>query len=127
MNNTAQAFFVVMLTLLCSIGFAREPFDNGRFTQLQDSNAVVLVHIEAEWCSICAIQKRVLNMFKRDHPDVPVHILTVDFDTEKDRVKQFRAPRQSTFALYRGHNQVWFSVAEVRPDIIYGKILNASR
>lgn len=127
MKYTAQAFLAVMLILLSSLGAAREPFDNSRFTQLQDDNAVVLVHIEAEWCSICAIQKRVLNMFKRDHPDIPVHILTVDFDTEKERVKQFRAPRQSTFALYRGHNQVWFSVAEVRPDIIYGKIINASR
>ena len=127
MKFAAHIFLAVLLALLSSLGAAREPFDNSRFTQLQDDNAVVLVHIEAEWCSICAIQKRVLNMFKRDHPDVPVHILTVDFDTEKAQVKQFRAPRQSTFALYRGHNQVWFSVAEVRPDIIYGKIINASR
>jgi len=127
MKYTAQAFLAVVLTLLSSLGAAREPFENSRFIQLQDDNAVVLVHIEAEWCSICAIQKRVLNMFKRGHPDVPVHILTINFDTEKEKVKQFRAPRQSTFALYRGHNQVWFSVAEVRPDIIYQKIIGAAR
>jgi hypothetical protein len=30
----------------------------------------------------------------------------------------FRAPRQSTFVLYKGNQQVWFSVAETRYDII---------
>ena len=47
MKYTAQAFLAVMLILLSSLGAAREPFDNSRFTQLQDDNAVVLVHIEA--------------------------------------------------------------------------------
>lgn len=106
---------------------AREPFSASRFQELQQRDATIVVEISAEWCSICAIQKRILNNFRTDHPATEWYQLVVDFDQDKQWVTEFRAPRQSTLVLYRGDKRLWFSVAEVSPDVIYNKILDAAR
>lgn len=51
-----------------------------------------------------------------------LHILEVNFDQDKAAVKRFRAPRQSTLLLYRGEEQLWFSVAETRQEAIFAAI-----
>jgi len=97
---------------------AKEDFTHERFAELQEQGALILVDIFADWCPTCAIQQTVLEEYREEHPGVPLHTLTVDFDTQKDLVTYFRAPRQSTLILYRGEEQVWFSVAETRAEVI---------
>jgi thiol:disulfide interchange protein len=95
-----------------------EPFTHERFEELQAEGALILVDVFATWCAVCAVQQRVLVDYRRNHPDVPLHTLVVDFDTQKDAVKFFKAPRQSTLVLYRGKQRLWFAVAEMRPEVI---------
>ena len=97
---------------------SEEAFTHARFAELQAAGALILVDIFADWCPTCAIQQTVLAEYRERNPNVPLHTLTVDFDTQKDLVSHFRAPRQSTLILYRGTEQVWFSVAETRADVI---------
>jgi len=97
---------------------SHEPFTQARFDALQAQGALVLVDVYAEWCPTCAQQQRVLEAYREAHPDVPLHVLTVDFDDQKPVVRQLRAPRQSTLILFRGGERVWFSVAETRRDAI---------
>jgi thioredoxin 1 len=118
----------LLLALLASfpvLAQEKEPFSHERFLALQAQNAVVLIDVFADWCPTCAQQQRVLAAFQETHPDVPLHILTVDFDTRKDLVTQFKAPRQSTLILYRGEEQIWFSVAETRQAVIFEELLGA--
>ena len=96
----------------------KEAFDNARFEQLQAENQVILVDVFANWCSTCAQQQKLLERYRQQNPDKQFVILEVDFDTDKNWVAHFRAPRQSTLILYRGEQRVWFSVAETRYDII---------
>jgi hypothetical protein len=49
-------------------------------------------------------------------------VLQVDFDSQKDWVTYFNAPRQSTLALYRGEEQLWFSVAQTKQDTIFAEL-----
>ena len=104
---------------------SKEAFTHERFAELQAQGALILVDVFADWCPTCAIQQTVLAEYREQHPGVPLHTLTVDFDTQKDLVTHFRAPRQSTLILYRGTDQVWFSVAETRPEVI-AQALNES-
>ncbi|MEX1258617.1 MAG: thioredoxin family protein [Gemmatimonadota bacterium] len=97
---------------------SKEDFTQERFAQLQAEGAFILVDIFADWCPDCAIQQRVLTEYREQHPDVPLHTLVVNFDTQKDIVTQFRAPRQSTLILFRGTEQLWFSVAETRAEVL---------
>jgi len=104
----------------------KEPYSAERFAQLQAEGALVLVDVWAEWCGTCQRQTDILQAYLAEHPDVPLHVLTVDFDTQRAAVRRFRAPRQSTLILFQGGEQVWFSVAETKRDVIFAAINEAA-
>jgi thiol-disulfide isomerase/thioredoxin len=100
----------------------KEAFTPQRFAQLQNQGALILIDIFADWCPTCAAQQKILARYQTEHADVPLHILQVNFDTQKEYVTQFAAPRQSTFVLYRGKERLWFSVAETRPEVVFAEL-----
>jgi thiol-disulfide isomerase/thioredoxin len=107
-------------------GPSEAPFTEERFEALQASGALILVDVYADWCPVCMVQQKVLAEFREERPDVPLHVLKVDFDEQKAWVRHFEAPRQSTLILYRGDEQLWFRVAENRRDVIFRRILMAA-
>jgi thioredoxin 1 len=129
-TNPMKIFAMVLLAVALGSGSAfaqqqKESFTPERFAALQQQGALVLLDVHADWCSTCAQQQRVLAEYREQHPDVPLHILQIDFDSQKQYVRQFRAPRQSTFILYRGDERLWFSVAETDRARIFAA-LNAA-
>ncbi len=101
---------------------AAEPFTMERFEALQQEGARILVDVYAPWCPDCRRQQEHLDAYQQAYPDSGLHILTVDFDNQKDYVTHFRAPRQSTLILFEGEEQVWFSVAETRREPIFNAL-----
>ncbi len=116
----------ILLTLQPAGAQEKEPFTEARFEALQAEGALVLVDIFADWCPTCAAQQEILASFRTQHPEVPLHVLSVDFDKQKKWVKHFKAPRQSTFILFKGEEQVWFAVAETRGEEVFKNILAAA-
>jgi hypothetical protein len=51
----------------------------------------------------------------------------VDYDEQKEWVTHFRAPRQSTLLLYKGKEQLWFSVAETNKSKIFTQLKQADK
>lgn len=105
---------------------APEAFTKERFRALQAQEALVLVDIHADWCPTCAKQGEILSAYENARPDADLHWLKVDFDEQKEWVKHFKAPRQSTLLLYRGDEQIWFSVAETRREKIFERLDEAA-
>lgn len=101
---------------------AGEPYSQERFDNLQAAGELVLVDVNAPWCPTCKKQGAIINSWIEQNPDKTLHVLEVDFDSRKDLVAQFRAPRQSTLLLYKGGEQLWFSVAETRESVISAAI-----
>ncbi len=128
MRATRSTVFMVLLAyLLTTLSLSahaldKEPFTQARFESLQEQGEVILVDVYAIWCPTCAKQQEVLKTYKEKNPKKSFHVLVVDFDKDKDIVRQFRAPRQSTLLLYKGKEQFWFSVAETRADIIAAEL-----
>lgn len=123
MPRIAVMLAVVLLVLSGSASaLEKERFSEARFQALQSQGAVVLIDIYATWCPTCAEQQKVLERYLQAHPDVPLHILEVNWDEDKQWVRAFRAPRQSTLILYRGEEQVWYAVAETREKAIFDAI-----
>ncbi|MBY6210619.1 thioredoxin family protein [Microbulbifer agarilyticus] len=120
-----QLFTLLALTF-CLVSTAnaanKEPFTEERFNELRAAGEVVLVDVFADWCPTCAKQQKVLQEYRENNPDKKFHVLIVDFDADKEWVRHFRAPRQSTLVLFAGDKQTWFSVAETRMDVIADKI-----
>lgn len=105
---------------------SKAPFTPERFAELQQRNALVLLDVFATWCPTCAEQQKVLADYREQHPDVPLHTLTIDFDDQKEFVRKYGAPRQSTLILYRGEERIWFSVAETRAEVIFAELNKAA-
>lgn len=124
MKLLTKAFvtLALMLTAVSGHAFDKEPFTQERFDQLQAEGEVVLVDVFATWCPTCAKQQKAISAYVEANSDKKFHVLVVDFDDNKDLVRQFRAPRQSTLLLYKGNEQFWFSVAESRPEVIAAEI-----
>ena len=130
MRNIKSAVFLFVSFMLASAGslaLEKEAFTPERFEALQAANEVVLIDIYAAWCPTCARQQQVLTEYRANNPDKQFHILVVDFDDNKEWVRHFRAPRQSTLLLYAGETQFWFSVAETRAEIIAAELDKAFR
>lgn len=121
----SAALFALVFSSGTLAAQVKEAFTPERFAELQEQNALILIDVYADWCPTCAQQQKILADFQADNPESPLHILQVDFDDQKQYVTQFRAPRQSTLILYRGEEQIWFSVAETRADAIIGELTKA--
>lgn len=126
MTRYVLAALTGLLLSTASFALDSEPFTEERFEALQAEGALVLVDVWATWCPTCKRQREILADFQDTHPEVDFTILEVDFDDDKRLVRQFRAPRQSTLVLYRGEEQVWFSVAETRENVIFEELLSAA-
>jgi thioredoxin 1 len=116
-----QLIAVVAATLAFAgnaFALEKEPFSPERFAALQAAGEVVLIDVFAGWCSTCKKQQDIIAEYRVSNPDKHFVILEVDFDADKEWVRHFRAPRQSTLLLYSGEQQFWYSVAETRPEVI---------
>lgn len=113
----ALALLPMMLPLSATAA-NKEVFTQSRFEALQAANKVILVDVYATWCPTCKKQQQILGRFQAEHPKSEFYLLVVDFDQDKEWVRHFRAPRQSTLLLYVGDKQHWFSVAETRYEVI---------
>ena len=116
------ATLALIFVMGSAYAFDKEPFTQERFDELQAAGEVVLVDVYATWCPTCSKQQDAIAAYVEANPDNKFHVLVVDFDDDKEFVRQFRAPRQSTLLLYKGNEQFWFSVAESRPEVIAAEI-----
>tara|TARA_R110002072_G_scaffold136124_3_gene278327 strand:- start:32148 stop:32552 length:405 start_codon:yes stop_codon:yes gene_type:complete len=125
MKHLARTLFATVMLFILSVpamALEKEKFTMERFEALQQEGAVIMVDIFATWCPTCARQQEVIAEYRANNPDKVFHILEVDFDSQKEWVRHFRAPRQSTILLYAGEEQFWYSVAETRPEVIAAEI-----
>lgn len=120
---------LVGLSLVCSRpawSQDKEAFTKERFEALQAEDALILLDVYADWCPTCAKQQEILKAYQAEYPDVALHILEINFDDQKEWVKEFKAPRQSTLILYKGDEQVWFNVAATSRDVIFTALNEAA-
>ena len=124
MKNCFRSCLLVLFAFSSALLVAgeRQPFTQARFETLQAEDALILLDVWAEWCPTCARQEKILARYLEERPKSALEILVIDFDEQKKWVRHFRAPRQSTFLLYRGDEQLWFSVAETDPDEIFSRL-----
>jgi thioredoxin len=91
---------------------AQRPFDEQAFKAAQEFGKPILVEIHADWCPTCKAQLPILDKVSSEPKFLNLVRFRVDFDTQKDLVRQFKARIQSTLVLYRGKSEVTRSVGE---------------
>lgn len=79
---------------------AAEAFTKAAFTQAQEAGSKILVHVHAPWCPTCKAQEPGVAMLERDDPMLKV--FRVDFDSQKDVLREFKVSSQSTLIVFKG-------------------------
>lgn len=125
--QTVIRALMVLIALTTLPTLAKQAFTEQAFTQAQAAKELVLIDVYATWCPTCKKQSKVLDAYFAAYPDSKLQVLVVDFDEQKDWVSFFKAPRQSTLLLYRGNEQLWFSVAETNKDRIFAQLRAAEQ
>lgn len=131
MKKTIRTIFMTfVLGLLFSTAHAMDNVKSMAFTEqawkeAQRQNQVTLLVVHADWCPTCKAQHKMLSSYFQNNPNSKINQLIINFDTQKDWVTYFKAPRQSTLMLYKGNKQIWFSVAETREDKIFYALKDA--
>ena len=81
------------------------PFQQQAFTQAQAEHKPVLVEIDASWCPNCAKQRPILAKLSQEPEFKDLVIMKVDFDTQKDIVREMGANMQSTLIAFHGKDE----------------------
>lgn len=103
----------------------QRPFDARAFAAAQDAGKPVLIEIHADWCPTCKAQLPILDKLSNDPEFANLVRFRVDFDSQKNLVKQFKAKMQSTLVLYKGRSEVARSVGETDEARIRAMLVKA--
>lgn len=99
------ALALFLISAISSAGEPR-PYDAIVFKAAQASGKPILVEIHADWCGECKVQHRILNKLSDQAPYNSVVRLRVDYDNQKDLVKEFKARTQSTLIVFKGDKEL---------------------
>jgi thioredoxin 1 len=89
-----------------------QPFDDQAFAAAQNAGKPIFVAIHATWCPICKAQKPILSELMADPKFKDLSYFTIDFDSQKDLVRRFRAQKQSTLIAFIGAKEQGRSVGD---------------
>ena len=78
------------------------PYDAARLGAAQAAGDPILIHVTAPWCPTCKAQHPVVSELAADPANPDLLVLEVDFDSQKDVLRQFNVRQQSTLIAFRG-------------------------
>lgn len=96
----------------------RQPFTPEAFAAAQAAGRPILVEVGAPWCPICRIQKIVLGPLLAQARFQDILVLEIDFDRQKDALRQVNARITSTLIIYRGEDEMGRSLGDTNPESV---------
>lgn len=119
--------FLLLLALLASVPASASPtwstYSARAFSQAQAAGKTIVVDIHATWCPTCRAQAPILDALRSEPRLRNAIFVKVDFDKEKEFLRQHRIPRQSTVLVFKGARETARSVAETRPEQLRAAVL----
>ena len=95
---------------------------SGGLRQAQAEGDPILVAIHARWCPTCAAQEPIIQKIAAEGDAKNLRVLLVDFDTQKDVVKQFGATMQSTMVMFHGKDEMARTVGDTDANSIRSSV-----
>lgn len=116
----ARLVLILALVVAPTLALAGEPqrYDPAAFKAAQAAGKPILVEIHADWCTECKMQNRILNKLSDQAPYTGLVRLRVDYDKQKEAVKEFEAKKQSTLIVYKGDKELARAVGITSEDKI---------
>jgi thioredoxin 1 len=93
-------------------------FSPAEFSAAQKAGKPILVEIHADWCPTCKAQAPIIGALRKEPKFKDLTVFRVDFDGQKEAVKQFGARPQSTLIVFKGAAEAGRSVGDTNKDSI---------
>lgn len=97
---------------------AAQAFTADAFEAAQAAGRPILIEVTAPWCPTCRAQKPILSDLTASERFRDFVVLTVDFDSQKDVLRQFRVQMQSTLIVFRGTEEKGRSTGDTNRESI---------
>ncbi len=109
---------MLLLTTLNALAADRFPYEPKAFQRALEAGKPILVHVTAPWCGECKAQKPIVAALaeRPEHKDLT--IFDVDYDTQKDALRQLKVQKQSTLVIFKGKAEVTRAVGITRSEAI---------
>ena len=124
-NRAVLAAAVAALLPLPALASTASPYTPAAFKAAQSAGEPVLIEIHADWCPTCKAQTPIIQRLAADPKFAKLKIFRVDFDGQKDVVKQFGATMQSTLIVFNGPTEKGRSVGDTKEASIASLLAKA--
>jgi thiol-disulfide isomerase/thioredoxin len=124
---TVLGLFLTISLGSASAAFAqgKKPFDRATFEAAQSGGKPILIDVSAPWCPTCKAQAPILSKLMNEPRFRNVVAFNIDFDSQKDLLKQFKAQHQSTLIVFKGKQEAGRSVGDTNPASIEALLAKA--
>lgn len=121
----AVAAFAGIVSSVPSHAAENIPYTPGAFGEAQKAGKPILVEIHADWCPTCRAQAPIISDLRKNPRLKDLVVFRVDFDGQKDVVKQFGARMQSTLIVFKGSREAGRSVGDTNGKTIETLLVKA--
>ncbi|PZA11445.1 thioredoxin [Rhodopseudomonas palustris] len=119
------AAVAALLPLSAALASTASPYTPAAFKAAQSAGEPVLIEIHADWCPTCKAQTPIIQRLTADPKFAKLKVFRVDFDGQKDVVKQFGATMQSTLIVFNGAAEKGRSVGDTKEASIASLLAKA--
>jgi len=121
----AVAAFAGIVSSVPSHAAENIPYTPGAFGEAQKAGKPILVEIHADWYPTCRAQAPIISDLRKNPRFKDLVVFRVDFDGQKDVVKQFGARMQSTLIVFKGSREAGRSVGDTNGKTIETLLVKA--
>ncbi len=118
MNISQRAILPLAFAACLVAGLAaaagKASFTQAAFEAAQMAGKPILVHITAPWCPTCKAQAPILSELLAEPRFKELGVFSVDFDSQKDALRAFKAQTQSTLIVFKGATEAGRSAGDTR-------------
>ena len=119
------AIFLSFAGATMASALEQKAYDAESFKAAQSAGKPVVIHVTAPWCPTCKAQHQVLDDLAKKPEYASITLYQVDFDSQKDVLKSFKATSQSTLIAFNGATETARVVGQTGAEAIEG-VLAAS-
>ncbi len=96
-----------------------------RLRRRHEGRQAVLIDVSAPWCPTCKAQAPILSELTKQPRFKNLVVFNVDFDSQKDALRGFKAQQQSTLIVFKGGAEMGRSVGDTNKASIEALLARA--
>jgi thioredoxin 1 len=108
----------LMLSAVNALAADRLVYESKKFQDALAAGKPILVHVTAPWCGECKQQKPIVAALADEPAYKTLTIFDVDYDTQKEALRELRVQKQSTLVVFKDKAEVGRAVGITRRDAI---------